>query len=107
MTYAEFEAQLKTLGLPVAYACFDEEQDPTTDYICYITDDETILYADNSVKLTKDVIRIELYTRQKNSAQESAMETLLSSNHLNWRKDPDEWLENEAVFMICYYTTIN
>jgi len=35
------------------------------------------------------------------------METLLSSNHLNWRKDPDEWLENEAVFMICYYTTIN
>ena len=99
MTLAEFKKILDATGYPVAYSHFSGPQNPP--FICYLVDNEPNLIADNKVHHKISDVSIELYTKKKDLAAESKLESLLDENELPY--EPYQiFIESENIFQKTY-----
>lgn len=99
MTIAELYALLLTLGLPVAYGSFTEPTAPP--FITYQFAYSNDLLADNQNYVGIGVYQVELYTRVKDVAHETALQGLLRDNGLIYSKT-EAYLEEEKLIQIIY-----
>lgn len=106
MTYKELNLLIAGLGLPYAYNQFphDTEQEPP--FICFLLDDSSDdLMADDKNYQKIRRVSIELYTDQKDFAQEETIETALTNAGLSYVRS-ESYIESERMFQINYDTEV-
>lgn len=98
MDNTEFEALLKTTGLPVAYHHFTKP--PALPYIIYLISKDHRYGPDEGPNLISDRgLTVELYTLKKNKAAEEKVETALK----NFEYEKHEvYIESEGMWQISY-----
>lgn len=104
MTQAELYQALKSLGMPVAYGEFPDTPEnpaPPPPFITYQFAYSGDLVADGENYLEISNFQVELYTAKKDPASETAMQNLLKSLHLPYRKI-EAWLEEENLRQVVY-----
>ena len=99
MTLAELKKILDAAGYPVAYSHFSGPQNPP--FICYLVDDEPNFIADNKVQHKILDVSIELYTKKKDLAAESKLESLLDQHEIPYQPY-QTFLESENIFQKIY-----
>lgn len=99
MTEEELCTLLKTLGLPVAYSAFNK---PTAlPFITYQFSGSADLMADNQNHAPISNYAVELYTKKKDLASETAIENVLKSSNLPYIKR-EFFIDSEKVLQIIY-----
>lgn len=99
-------AALKATGYPVAFNHFDTKSPPeSTTYICYLTEGNDAILADDTMYYIKIPVRIELYSKNPNFKAQVAVEEQLQNLHLIYSKD-EIWIEKEKMYMIIYETEL-
>lgn len=90
----------------VAYRAFPIGKAPELPFICYLCTQTDNFVADNKVHAVLQSVDIELYSKSKDIASESKIETALNNNGIVWDKY-EEYLSDEDVNEIIYTITIN
>ena len=104
MTLAELNTILKSItgfSDKVAYRAFPKGKAPKLPFICYLATQTNNFDADNAVYKVVQGVDIELYTKLKDTASETAVETALNNNNIPWEKYED-YLEDEECYQITY-----
>lgn len=91
---------LETLGLPVAYGVFKEEQ--TTPYIVYIGGGQRDFPADDTYYHRRNRYQVEFYFKEKDEELEAEIEQLLLDHGFPYIKSEDVYLNDQGIFMIYY-----
>ena len=91
--------QLETTGLPLAYRAFPEGEAPPLPFLCYLIISSDSLFADGVVYYSANVVRVELYTKEKDPITEDKVEQALSS--YLWDKT-EEYIDSEKCYQIIY-----
>ena len=97
MTIQEFEDLLKTTGLPVAYRVFDQEMTPP--YIAYLRRYADPFAADGKNYVSFNLMRVDLYTAQKDEETERKVEAVLEP--FGYAHD-ETYLDDECLYMNVY-----
>lgn len=97
MTMQDFEKILKSTGLPVAYRVFDEEITPP--YIAYLRRYADPFPADGKNYASFNMMRVELYTDQKDEEIEAKVETAL--DQFGYAHE-ETFLQEENLYMNVY-----
>lgn len=92
---------LKKTGLPCAYSHFRSPVKPP--YLVYIGSGMDSMTGDNTLYWRENTYQVEFYFKEKNEAQEKAIEEILLEDGFIFEKSEDIYLEDEDVFMIYYY----
>lgn len=103
MKLIELKHILERTGLPVAYNCFQTEQQ--LPFICYMETGTNNFGADNKVYSVIRDITIELYTKTKDIITEMNLEDTLDDYEIFWNKE-ETWLDDEKCYMIIYQIEI-
>lgn len=74
---------------------------PTMPFIAYAEEGSDNFGADNIVYKKINNVRIELYTENKDTTSESAIEDMLTSNRIYWEKD-ETYIDDERCYEIIY-----
>ena len=99
MTLSELNNKLTATGFPVTYRAWPEAKAPPLPFICYLCTDDEPLFADGLVYYSFSNVRVELYTRYKDSGTEAKVEAALSGFH--WKKS-EIYIASERCYMILY-----
>lgn len=105
MTYQEVSQLIRGIGLPYAYYQFDEDTARPTPFICFYFPNEVGFYADNINYAKLMVLRIELYTDEKDFIMEDTIETLLKDNELPYTHY-ESYIDSEKMLMQTYETEV-
>lgn len=97
MTLQEMKERLLSTGLPVAYRAFNGRQEPP--FLVYLSEGSHTFPADGLVYFASPQIRVELYTKFKDEALESLVETALYG--LYWQKS-ETYIDSEKCYEIIY-----
>ena len=103
MTWQELAGELQALGYPVVYHSFKEPKAPPFITIAYVNNNDLI--ADNFNYKDIGNYQVELYTKNKNTAVEQEVESVLKSNKLAYSK-LEFSLESENLRQIVYELNI-
>ncbi len=104
MTLAELKNILTSItgfSNKVAYRAFPKGKAPKLPFICYLCTNTNNFDADNAVYHVIQGVDIELYTKLKDTASETAVETALNDNNIVWEKY-EEYLDDEECYQITY-----
>lgn len=93
---------LQSTQLPCAYSHFNTDQEPP--YLVYIGAGQTVERADNTHYWHENTYQVEYYYTKKDEANEAAIEAALLAGGYQFEKSEDNYLEDENVFVIYYYT---
>ena len=85
----------------VAYRAFPVGKAPQLPFICILATNTNNFKADNKVYKVIQGVDIELYSKLKDEASESLIESVLNSNNIVWEKYED-WIDDEEVYQITY-----
>lgn len=95
---------LQSLGIPCTYSHFrtgDAPKEPP--YIVYMGNGQDTFDADNTHYYRNNRYRVEYYFKEKNEAQEAAIEQALLDHGFLYEKSEDVFVDSEGVFVIYYY----
>lgn len=95
------QSTLLSLDLPVAYGRFRKKQE--LPYIVYTGAGQINLNADNTHYYSANSYQIEYYFKDKNEANEKAIEEALLKDGFLYEKSPDTYIEDGDAWVI-YYT---
>ena len=101
MTYKDLDTIIGTIGLPYAYYQFKEDTGQQPPFICWMLGDIDDLYADNINYQRIAPLTIELYTDEKDFAQEIEIENFLTGLGWSYGKE-EEYLDTERMHMTIY-----
>lgn len=101
MTLEKFAAILESIGFPVAYNEFPEDESCSLPFICYITDGEESFYADGVAYAKFINVVVELYCERKSLLKEKKVEGVFERNKINYAKE-EQWIEQEKVHLTIY-----
>lgn len=93
---------LTATNLPCAYSHFNTDQEPP--YLVYIGAGQTVERADNTHYWSENTYQVEYYYKTKDETNEAAIEAALLAGGYQFEKSEDNYLEDENVFVIYYYT---
>lgn len=91
---------IKLAGIPVAYGRFLEKQKPP--FVIYRGDGQENFPADDTYIYSEPEYQIEYYFREKNEANEAAIEQLLLEDGWLYEKSSDAYIESENIWVIYY-----
>lgn len=105
-TYNDIMTVLVSTGLPCAYSHFrdvpgTEPQEPP--FLVYIGRGQYRFEADNTYYHRRNLYQIEYYFKQKDEANEDAIEQALLQAGFLYEKSADVYLNDLDVFLIYYY----
>lgn len=85
--------------------CFPVGQAPQLPYICYEVDDTRNFIGDN--KVVKEILDVDvnLYSKQKDTSSESAIEAALANGGYPWNKS-ETYIDSEDCLMVTYSITL-
>lgn len=89
----------------VVYRAFPEGEAPALPFICYLVEGSDNFGADDIVYKSITKVQIELYSENKDTASESAIESLLASLSIYWEKD-EVYIDDERCYEIIYYIEV-
>jgi len=104
MTLAELNTALKTItgfAKKVVYRAWPEGSAPALPFIVFLAEGSDNFGADDKVYKEINRISVELYSKNKDTASESAIETLFGNLSLYWEKD-EVYLDDEKCYEIIY-----
>ena len=90
----------------VVYRAFPVGDAPALPFICYIETDTDNFFADNRVYRVIQDVDIELYSKKKDTASETLIETTLATNNITWNKS-EQYLSDEDMYEVIYSITID
>lgn len=99
MTKQDIADMVRDMKFPWRLDYFSET--PTPPYVVYYYPAENDVFADDSNYVNKRQLHIELYTKKRDSASESTVETKLKNAGLTWYKTTD-FLNDEQLFQTTY-----
>lgn len=106
MTYKEVKNMIAGFGLPFAYNEFPHDTEQAPPFICFLfTDSSDDLMADNKNYQKIRPLSIELYTDEKDFAQEETIETALINAGLAFVRS-EAYIESERMYQINYDTEV-
>ena len=92
---------LTETGIPFAYDHFAEGESPDPPFITFLIPGTDNFSADGVVYLKVDVVRIELYTDEKNPETETRVETVLDDHGIFYEKS-EVWVEEEKLYEVLW-----
>lgn len=101
MTYQEVKLMLDEIGLPYAYYQFKEGTAEAPPFVCFFYPEIEDMYADNQNYQRITQLCIELYTKEKDFANEAKIETVLKEHGLTYTKE-ETYIDTELLFMQIY-----
>lgn len=101
MTYAELNAMIKRMGLPVTYHHWQSGHVPPLPYLVYWFDEQRYFTADNVIYEKIASVQLELYSDRKNFAAEEQVEQILDENEIVYDKY-EEYIESERLLEQVY-----
>lgn len=99
MTTEKLGQLLESIGLPVTYRAWPEEQEQAMPYLCYRERELHTLRADGVVYHTWGTYEVLLYTALKAPGLEKQVENAL--RELHWTKD-EHYDDTERCYVITY-----
>lgn len=105
MTTQEVSSLIASIGIPYAYYQFDEDTARPTPFICFYYPEEVEFIADNINYIKLMVLRIELYTDEKDFTLENRIESLLIENELPFTHY-ESYIDSEKMLMQTYETEV-
>ena len=102
MTIDDFYKGIKSLGLPIAYRSFSENEVPNAPYFVYYEGNPDVLFADGRTYCLFGNTVLELYCDKKDCELEKEVEAWLDENELAFKKD-EFYIETEGYIEIVYY----
>lgn len=85
----------------VAYRAFPVNEAPKLPFICYLETGIDNFFADNTVYVSRRIVDIELYSKNRDVVSEELIEEKLRDNSITWTKDI-EYLEDEKCYEVIY-----
>lgn len=89
----------------VAYRAFPMGSAPALPFITYYVQNSDNFMADGKVYLQKNLVSVELYTNNKDTASEALVEAKFDEYCIPWQKY-EEYIESEHMYQIAYDITI-
>lgn len=89
----------------VGYRSFPVGQAPPLPFVVYLVKESDNFKADNVVYYPQTNIDIELYSKYKDVASETIIESTLDSNGIVWSKY-EQYIDSEEVYEMVYSITI-
>ena len=110
MTLAELKTALEGVNNnafkdKVAYRAFPIGGAPNLPFICFYEVDTNNFLADSVVYKRITNVSIELYTVNKDTATESAIESMFATNKLVWEKS-EYYIDDQNMLQVVYDTAI-
>ena len=105
MTFQEVAQMVSSIGLPFAYYQFDEDTAEPPPFIVFYYPEDFDLKADGTNYKKIESLIIELYTDNKDFAQEAAVEAVLKAHELVWSR-VETYIESEKLYMVTFNTSI-
>lgn len=99
MTIKQIATMINGIGIPNRYDHFTES--PAPPYLVFYFPAQNDIFADNSNYCGKAQLHVELFTAEKDFANEALVEKALSDNGLSWYKSTD-FLNDELLYMTTY-----
>lgn len=104
MTYKDVANVVKSFGIPYAYNVFRDTQE--LPYCVFLYPGNNDVMGDNSNYQTVVLVRIELYTAEKDFTLESTVESALLANDMPFSKMED-YIEQERMYMVTYESEVS
>ena len=101
MTFKQVAKMIKDIGLPFSYYQFNNDTAVAPPFICYFYTGDNDLLADNSNYQKIENLVIELYTDEKDFANEALIETALNDAGLVYSRE-ESYLDSEKLYMVIY-----
>lgn len=89
----------------VAYRMFPVGAAPALPFIVYYSQGTDNQFGDNKTYHVVEDINICLYSRQKDTTSESAIESALNNNNIPWNKS-EAYIDSEECYEITYEITL-
>ena len=110
MTLAELKTALEGVNDnafkdKVAYRAFPVSAAPDLPFICFYEVDTSNFLADSKVYKKITTVNIELYSDQKDTTSESAIESMFDANLLVWEK-AEYYIDDENMLQVVYEIAI-
>lgn len=101
MTFKQVAKMIKDIGLPFSYYQFNNDTAVAPPFICYFYTGDNDLLADNSNYQKIENLVVELYTDEKDFANEALIETALNDAGLVYSRE-ESYLDSEKMYMVIY-----
>ena len=101
MTFKQVAKMIKDIGLPFSYYQFNNDTAVAPPFICYFYTGDNDLLADNSNYQKIENLVVELYTDEKDFANEALIETALNDAGLVYSRE-ESYLDSEKLYMVIY-----
>ena len=101
MLQAEIKTMLDKTGLPVVYSHWRKGKAPALPYLVFIRTDSETMGSDHGCELRHDTYDIELYSANKDTASEAALETVLDASDIQYECYED-YLDTEDMYQVVY-----
>lgn len=101
MTFKEVAKMIKDIGLPFSYYQFNNDTAVAPPFICYFYTGDNDLLADDSNYQKIENLVVELYTDEKDFANEALIETALNDAGLVYSRQ-ESYLDSEKMYMVVY-----
>ena len=105
MTLQEVAQMVSSIGLPFAYYQFDDDTAVPPPFVVFYYPEDFDLKADGTNYKKIESLIIELYTDNKDFAQEAAVEAVLKAHELVWSR-VETYIDSEKMYMVTYQTSI-
>ena len=105
MTREEVYGMINSMNLPCAYYQFPDNTPQTPPFVVWFFSRNTDVMADNTNYVDKEVLNVELYTRNRDFEQETAVEAILTANGFTYAKEAS-FVEDEKIWQISYESEV-
>lgn len=101
MKRTEIIEMLKSLGLPVVYYQWEENQVPALPYIVYYFPSMEPEAADDANYASIYQLNVELYTKNKDFETEDTLDAVLTGGGMTFRKE-ESYINSERMYEVLY-----
>ena len=105
MTREEVYSIIQSIGLPCAYYQFPNDTPQIPPFVCWFFSENTDVFADQTNYVDKEVLNVELYTKNRDFELEKAVEVVLNSNGFTYAKEAS-YVDSEHIWQISYESEV-
>lgn len=105
MTREEVYSMIQSIGLPCAYYQFANDTPQIPPFVVWFFLSNTDVFADQTNYVDKEVLNIELYTKNRDFELEKAVEVILNSNGFTYAKEAS-YVDSEHIWQISYESEV-
>lgn len=105
MTREEVYSMIGSIGLPCAYYEFPDNTPQVPPFVVWFFSVNNDVFADDTNYIDKEVLNVELYTKERDFDLEKAVESILTSNGFTYAKEAN-FVESERIWQVSYESEV-